>query len=96
MLKQLLINFCNSFADIMISLYYFLSLKWFAFHLEWGCKISAIWHKIVHPTHKIIWKYKPDEECDGDIVCDTCDRLFWCRAIEESLKGDINEYYKKK
>ena len=57
------------------------------------CKLQAIWHKIIHPTHKLIWIYKPDEICDGDIVCDTCNIIFWCRALElsqEELERRIN------
>lgn len=42
---------------------------------------SIIIHKIFHPSHKIIWKISPEEFiCPGDIVCETCDVVYWCRS----------------
>lgn len=47
-----------------------------------SARIDAVCHKILHPRHKIIWRFAPDELCPGDIVCDTCDIIFWCRALD--------------
>jgi hypothetical protein len=48
-------------------------------------RIEAIVHKILHPTHKIIWKYDPALPiCDGDIYCENCNKAFWCRFYDKS------------
>jgi hypothetical protein len=57
------------------------------------CRIEAIWHKICNPSHSIIWKYHEFEEdkevCpNGDILCKTCDRIYWCRTYEDKIKDD--------
>jgi hypothetical protein len=49
-------------------------------------RIDVVLHKIRHPKHRMIWRYKPDALCPGDIVCDTCDVIFWCRAQELTQK----------
>jgi hypothetical protein len=50
-------------------------------------RLDAILHKILHPSHDIIWKWHESEEdkeiCDGDILCKTCDKIYWCRALEK-------------
>ena len=56
-------------------------------------RLHAIWHKIIHPTHKLVWKSSPAEGlCKGDIVCDTCNVLFWCRYydLSEKEKNEID------
>ena len=48
-------------------------------------RITAIVHKILHPTHKLVWKCDPqDTICDGDIVCETCETIFWCRYYDKT------------
>jgi len=42
-------------------------------------RLHAIGHKIAHPTHKVFWRVQADKTCDGDIICDTCQRIYWCR-----------------
>lgn len=49
-------------------------------------RIHAIFHKIMHPTHKVYWRFAADEICAGDIVCNTCDCMFWCRVQDLSTK----------
>ncbi len=53
-----------------------------------SARIDAICHKIRHPHHKILWRFDPDEICPGDIVCETCDIVFWCRALDKKY-GNI-------
>jgi hypothetical protein len=43
-------------------------------------RLQAITHKIFNPKHKVIWRTRADEVCSGDIVCETCDRIYWCRS----------------
>jgi hypothetical protein len=50
-------------------------------------RIHAVCHKILHPTHKLLWKNSPilndpEFKCAGDIVCETCDIIFWCRFYD--------------
>lgn len=49
-------------------------------------RLDAIFHKIRHPRHKMSWRSNADEICDGDIVCKTCNSVFWCRAQELTRK----------
>lgn len=60
-----------------------LFIKWYGFQ----ARISAILHKIRHPKHRLLWRTNVDEICPGDIVCETCDQIFWCRAQEKPIKG---------
>jgi len=52
--------------------------------LGFKARIEAIWHKIWHPRHDVKWRINADEECPGDITCETCSCIFWCRALENS------------
>ena len=45
-------------------------------------RIHAILHKVRHPSHVIKWKTGPDWMCPGDIVCETCDMVIWCRVYD--------------
>ena len=62
-------------------------------------RLEVIWHKICHPHHTIIWRHNPvlddpDFKCEGDIVCHTCNQLYWCRFYDhpDRFKTDkINE-----
>lgn len=38
----------------------------------------AVWHWL--RGHRILWRTNQDHVCTGDIVCETCDLLIWCRA----------------
>jgi len=50
-------------------------------------RLQAICHKIRHPKHKLVWKHSPEEGlCKGDIVCETCDIVFWCRFYDKKRK----------
>jgi len=57
-------------------------MTWYGFL----ARLGAILHKIAHPSHKMRWRTNMDEICPGDIVCETCDIVFWCRALELSPK----------
>jgi len=51
-------------------------------------RIEAVCHKILHPFHKLIWKLDPisddpEFKCEGDIVCQTCNVIFWCRFYDD-------------
>lgn len=63
-------------------------------------KLSAIWHKICHPRHDVRWRVNKDNVCPGDITCETCEMIIWCRIYDLSQKelqrrlniqGEINE-----
>lgn len=45
-------------------------------------RLDAIFHKITHLRHQVLWRTNADNLCPGDITCEDCDILFWCRAIE--------------
>jgi hypothetical protein len=55
-----------------------------------SCRVDAVVHKILYPTHNVKWKDKEsiciDEDgtvlCPGDIICKTCNKVFWCRAYD--------------
>jgi len=62
-------------------------------------RLEAILHKIFHPNHRLIWRTQREEICSGDIVCDTCNKIYWCRwydnpseswAKYEKLKTENN------
>lgn len=35
--------------------------------------------------HDVQWRANVDEVCEGDILCDTCDCMHWCRAMDNTL-----------
>jgi len=45
-------------------------------------RIEAILHKIRYPRHDVKWRTNIGESCSGDIVCETCSHMFWCRGLE--------------
>jgi len=49
-------------------------------------RIRAILHKLTHPGHELVWRRLDDSPCPGDIVCETCNSLFWCRLYDLSEK----------
>lgn len=57
-------------------------MSWYGFL----ARLDAIIHKICHSKHKILWRTCTDEICDGDIICETCNTVFWCRAQELTQK----------
>lgn len=57
-------------------------------------RIHAMWHKITHQTHDVQWRYKPGKLCPGDITCETCNKIFWCRMLDLSDK-ELNERIKE-
>jgi len=69
--------------------------------MSWEGFLARAWtilHKILHPTHIIIWKDGPAPEigCAGDIICETCDMLIWCRSYDLSDKEQEEIYQKYK
>lgn len=48
-------------------------------------RIDAILHKLLHPSHRVLWHASPSK-CD--IACDTCSHLFWCRQVEKPDEDD--------
>lgn len=64
-------------------------------------RLQAIFHKILHPKHKVLWRADADKICPGDIICDTCDIIFWCRiqdrkdkAINKALDSEMSGFRK--
>ena len=56
--------------------------KIFIFYYGICARMSAISHKISHPDHKLNWNHDKDEYLKGDIVCETCNHIFWCRQLD--------------
>jgi hypothetical protein len=59
-------------------------------------RLSAILHKIRHPDHKLLWKHNPvlddhDIRCEGDIVCESCKKFFWCRFYDNPNRFDYGK-----
>ena len=47
-------------------------------------RVGAICHKIAHPSHVVRWRVNAEEGyCKGDIACETCKILFWCRLYDD-------------
>ena len=61
---------------------FYMRFSWYGIR----ARIDALFHKIRHPSHKILWKTCADEICDGDITCETCNVIFWCRAQDLTQK----------
>lgn len=40
-------------------------------------RVDAFWHLV--RGHQIAWVVDASELCDGDIICDTCSAVLWCR-----------------
>lgn len=58
--------------------------------LGFHARCKAILHKLFHPTHKILWRTGMDEMCSGDITCETCQRIYWCRFYDLSKAKRTN------
>jgi len=56
--------------------------------LSFQAKVDAIWHKICHPKHDVRWRINVDKSCPGDITCETCEHIFWCRGLEKKKIGN--------
>jgi len=54
---------------------------WKYYWYGWGARIDVLLHVIKHPRHKILWRANASELCPGDIICETCNVAYWCRAI---------------
>ena len=52
-------------------------------------RLAAIFHKILHPIHNLVW------QCRGSaICCHTCNRIYWDRLYEldnEALQKECEE-----
>ena len=55
----------------------FYKMRWLGF----VARIDAILHKFLHPTHNVRWRTNEGSICPGDIVCETCNHVFWCRLL---------------
>ena len=55
------------------------SNKW----LGLWARLDAIWHKLTHWSHDVRWRTNRDERCPGDITCETCSCIFWCRLQDD-------------
>jgi len=55
-----------------------------AIETQWY-KFGAIFEYILHwlRGHEVSWRSNIDELCAGDIACETCSLLIWCRACEK-------------
>jgi len=45
-------------------------------------RIDAVFHKIRHLRHNVKWRANVGKSCSGDIICETCSCIFWCRGLE--------------
>ncbi len=41
-------------------------------------RFNAVFHWI--RGHEVYWYVSEDELCPGDIVCETCNQIIWCRS----------------
>ena len=55
-------------------------------------RMEAILHKIWYPRRDVKWRTNIGKSCSGDITCETCNRAFWCRGLEnkEMMGGSEN------
>jgi len=53
-------------------------MRWYGFL----ARIDAILHRILHPRHDVRWRTNEGSICPGDIACETCNCVFWCRILE--------------
>ena len=49
-------------------------------------RFEAVFHKIFHPSHRMRWRAEKDILCTGNIICETCNHIYWCRVQEMSQK----------
>jgi hypothetical protein len=47
-------------------------------------KLSWLWARLdglrcILRGHTVRWRAGADDICTGDIICDTCNRVIWCR-----------------
>ena len=61
-------------------------MRWYGFL----ARIDAILHKILHLQHSVKWRTNEGSLCPGDIVCETCDHVFWCRMLENKEMVDCD------
>ncbi len=54
--------------------------------LGFQARVDAILHKILHPTHSVKWRTNEGDICPGDIACETCNQVFWCRMLGKKEK----------
>ena len=56
-----------------------------------GARIQVIFHKLRHPRHKVTWRTIDESGfCPGDITCETCAVVFWCR-LHDLSDEEINK-----
>jgi hypothetical protein len=47
-----------------------------------GARLGWLYHRVRHPRHAMRWRTHIDAQCPGgDITCETCDAVYWCRAM---------------
>ncbi|MCP3680284.1 MAG: hypothetical protein GY782_08565 [Gammaproteobacteria bacterium] len=64
--------------------------------LGFRARIDAIFHKILNPSHNLIWNDREDGDmCPGDIWCEKCNRIYWCRWLDLSNEEQTKRYKKE-
>ena len=51
-----------------------------------AARLDAVWHWA--RGHRVRWRANPDYMCSGDILCDTCDAVMWCRSHDPWVTFD--------
>lgn len=55
-----------------------------------AARLKGLWCIVC--GHDIEWFYSPDDMCSGDIVCNTCNQLIWCRWHDPWRKEPPEDY----
>jgi hypothetical protein len=44
-------------------------------------RLEGVWHML--RGHRVLWStHAVKDFCVGDIVCESCNRVIWCRALD--------------
>ena len=54
-----------------------------SWYRPFAARLEGLWHKV--KGHKVKWKAYPDKDCNGDIICVTCNKIIWCRWHDPKL-----------
>jgi hypothetical protein len=60
-------------------------------HAAGVARVRYLWHRA--RGHSVIWRTEPSDlpRCMGDIVCETCAEVLWCRAYDPWAVGTLAE-----
>ena len=59
---------------------------WYSFILA---RLGGLWHKM--KGHEVVWVENSGTTCRGDIICNTCNLIIWCRWYDPKWMGGRKE-----